>query len=182
MRLALRSILVGFLFATPAVAQQSPAADSQACLSMQDISLATRDGGSLLDVFDLLLPGRKAAPSLEAATTPIRPLDRMPGIADARAFQRLLDRYFPEALFQRRVGGTAELVFLSRPDGTLERVGILRSSGFPDLDSASVRMLREVKLAPAMMGGCPVWALGRMPVNWAPPPPAAPYGIPYGAQ
>lgn len=182
MRLTLCSVLLSFVLATPAVAQQHPAPDSQVCLSLQDISLATRDGGSLLDVFDLLLPGQKAPPNLEAATTPIRPLDRMPGIADARAFQRLLDRFFPEALFRRRIGGTAELLFLSRPDGTLERVGVLRSSGFPDLDNASVRMLKEVTLAPAMMGGCPVWAMGRMPINWTPPPPAAPYGIPYGAQ
>lgn len=181
MRLTPWTVLFGCLLATPALAQRPPAPDSEACLSLQDISLATRDGRNLLDVFDLLLPGREASASLEGAT-PVRPLDRMPAIADVRAFGRLLDRYFPEALLRRQIGGTTELLFLSRPDGSMERVGVLRSSGYPDLDNASVRLLQEVKLAPGMMGGCPVWALGRMPIRWTPPAPAAPYGVPYGAQ
>ena len=176
--ISLASLVLAVVLATPATAQQP---GNDLCTSLQDISLLTRAGGNLLDVFDLLLPGNHGPVDPEIVTT-VRSLDRLPGLADAREFQRLLDRYFPEALFRRRIGGTSQLLFLSRPDGTLERVGVLRSSGFSDLDNASVRVLEKVTLAPAMMDGCPVWALGQMPINWTPPPPAAPYGIPYGAQ
>jgi TonB family protein len=166
------------LLAARAVAQQPAAPGSEQCRAVQEASRVAPDGRPLAEVFEALLAPDAAAKG--APETP--PVDQDPRIAHTRAFERLLTRFAPESIFQGAPGGTTHLVFLVRPDGSFERVAVLRSSGFTDLDRASTRVLERVRLAPAVYQGCPVSAIGQMPFLWTPQAPRGPYGVPYGAQ
>jgi TonB family protein len=168
------------LLPVSAWAQQPPSATREACVPIQQASQLAPDGRALSVVFDSLATADDAADNLD--TDSLLRVDQGPRITDVQAFQRLLDRYFPRGLPYRGEGGTTDLLLLVRDNGTIARVRVLRSSHYADLDKASVNIMEHVQLSPAMVQGCPVWAIGRMPFKWDAPPSAAPYGIPYGAQ
>ena len=52
--------------------------------------------------------------------------------------------------------GQVKLQFIVRPDGTASNIEILRSSGYPRLDTAAQKALRNIKLQPATCHGKPI--------------------------
>jgi TonB family protein len=110
---------------------------------------------------------------------PLRPdtaerMDRNPVLVNSESIQRWMGTYYPPALARQGIGGSTLLVFFSRPDSTVEKVRVLRSSGWSELDLASVRVIQEARMVPGMYHGCPVWAMISMPITWVPPAPPRP--------
>lgn len=77
--------------------------------------------------------------------------------------------YYPPTLARQGIGGATVPVFFSRPDSTLEKVRVLRSSGWSELDLAAVRVIQQSRMVPGVYHGCAVWAMISMPITWVPP-------------
>ena len=63
--------------------------------------------------------------------------------------------YPPEAA-RRHQQGTVELVLYINGSGALDKIEIVKSSGFPLLDAAAIREMKQSKFQPAMDGSIPI--------------------------
>lgn len=75
--------------------------------------------------------------------------------------------YPPEAA-RRHEMGTVALVLHIAPDGFVDRVDIVQSSGYPLLDQAAVSRLRTWHFTPATRGGMPVSSIYKIAVTFGP--------------
>ncbi len=75
--------------------------------------------------------------------------------------------YPPEAA-RRGETGTVALQLHIAADGFVDRVDVVRSSGYPLLDQAAVSRLRTWHFTPAMKGGMPVPSIYRIAVTFGP--------------
>lgn len=74
---------------------------------------------------------------------------------------------YPRAALRERLGGTVMLEILVGVDGKPIEVTVLRSSGHRMLDQAARRIvMSRWTFEPAMRGGRPVQALGRVPIEF----------------
>jgi outer membrane biosynthesis protein TonB len=110
---------------------------------------------------------RRPAPETVERLDPGR-LDRAPKLLNAESIQRWMSINYPPTLLSQGVGGTTTLLYFARPDSTPAMIRVLHSSGWSELDLASVRVIQESKMAPGIYRGCPVWAVITMPITWAP--------------
>ncbi|WP_425450426.1 energy transducer TonB family protein [Virgifigura deserti] len=65
-----------------------------------------------------------------------------------RWLNQFKDEAYPEAAKERKEEGTVILSFALARDGTVLSVGIRRSSGFPALDAAAMKLVREASPVP----------------------------------
>ena len=63
--------------------------------------------------------------------------------------------YPPEAV-RRHQQGTVVLMLYINGNGTLDKVEIVKSSGYPSLDEAAIKEMKQSKFQPAMDGAIPI--------------------------
>src|SRR5690606_34096348 len=68
-----------------------------------------------------------------------RQLQRPPQLLDPRAVQRLMSVYYPPNLLSNGIGGRTDLMFYVGPDGVPEKFRIAETSGYREMDVASVQ-------------------------------------------
>jgi periplasmic protein TonB len=86
-----------------------------------------------------------AAPALGAITPP--------GLADGI---RNPTPDYPDEARQRGEQGVVGLLIRVTPNGTVEDVAVVASSGFPGLDNSAMRAVRRWRFRPAMRDGIPI--------------------------
>lgn len=93
-----------------------------------------------------------------AAGTPPPEIDPFPVIRPRPiAGPRGVDRY-PNASIKARESGTVIMKICVNPEGSVDRVELAHSSGFPRLDQAALSMAAEYRFRPATREGHPVAA------------------------
>jgi outer membrane biosynthesis protein TonB len=108
------------------------------------------------------------------ATDTAERMDRAPKLLHPESIQHWLTLYYPPTLLRQGIGGSTRLVFFVRPDSTPAMFRVLHSSGWSELDLASVHVMEQATVAPGMYHGCPVWTMIAMPVTWVPRAPRRP--------
>jgi protein TonB len=73
--------------------------------------------------------------------------------------------YPPEAA-RRHQQGTVVLMLYINGSGALNKVEIVKSSGFPLLDAAAIREMKQSKFEPAMDGAIPVRSRAQASVTY----------------
>jgi protein TonB len=73
--------------------------------------------------------------------------------------------YPPEAA-RRHQQGTVVLMLYINGSGTLDKIEIVKSSGFPLLDEAAIREMKQSKFEPAMDGAIPVRSRAQASVTY----------------
>lgn len=84
-------------------------------------------------------------------------------------FARLLKRYYPRGvrLMEPRVSVQATFVVL--PSGRATQVRLLRSSGYVELDQATLDVVRQLRFRPARLGGQDTSSRVTLPITWQAP-------------
>jgi TonB family protein len=96
---------------------------------------------------------QEQAPSSTAPTdTPVRKLGRM----DVRHPLHVGSDYYPKQSLKNHEQGNCALAFFIEADGTVPAAQLLKSSGFPRLDTACFESVIGVPLIPATINGTPV--------------------------
>ncbi len=153
------SVLTATLFST-ALASQGP---SEPCPSAyerlpngQPFSLAY---DSLVRVASTLDPSQYGSLSLYPHT-------REPELKDPRQFQRLYSEAAAELLQKGGASGQARVAFWITPQGRVQDLRELQSSGNPTLDSLTFRLVGQLRFRPAQAQNCAVPFFRAIPVNW----------------
>lgn len=103
------------------------------------------------------LPPVAAAPEPAAVAHAAAPADSGDAATRTRVYTELADAiarhfHYPAVARQRGWQGLVNLRVHIAPDGSLQQIGILRSSGYRMLDRAALRALTEVAALPAVAG------------------------------
>ena len=122
------------------------------------------DGHSLLQAYDSLATLARA---LDPERLVLAPHTDKPQLANHAAVARLLGSLYPPALRDAGITGKATVSFLLQVDGTVEQVRIVRSSGYPEMDAASVTIARNLRFKPARDGTCAVPFFSVTPLTWS---------------
>ncbi|HEX8274444.1 MAG TPA: energy transducer TonB [Longimicrobiaceae bacterium] len=127
-------------------------------------SVSIPDSASLAAAFDSLhalrLQGRSGG---ELALVPH---DSKPQLANPREVRKLFMRLYPPALRDAGVGGTTEVTLLIDASGIPRDVRVVRGSGHPELDRATIDVQKGMRYRPARQGSCPVPFFMVMLHNW----------------
>lgn len=75
---------------------------------------------------------------------------------------------YPPAAYRRGEAGTVALWVYVGADGFVDRVKVVKSSGYPVLDQAAVSRLRTWHFTPATQGGNPVPSIYKIAVTFGP--------------
>lgn len=75
---------------------------------------------------------------------------------------------YPQEAVRRREEGTVALELHIGPDGFVDRVDVVHSSGYPLLDQAAISRLRTWHFTPPMQGGLPVGSIYRIAITFGP--------------
>ena len=75
---------------------------------------------------------------------------------------------YPPAAYRRGEAGTVALWVYVAADGFVDRVKVVKSSGYPLLDQAAVARLRNWHFTPATQGGNPVPSIYKIAVTFGP--------------
>ncbi|MDE2334650.1 MAG: energy transducer TonB [Rhodospirillales bacterium] len=75
---------------------------------------------------------------------------------------------YPPAAARRQERGTVALWLYVAADGFVDRVKVVKSSGYPLLDQAAVSRLRTWHFTPATRGGMPVSSIYKIAVTFGP--------------
>lgn len=89
-------------------------------------------------------------------------------------FMAGLSEHYPPQFRDAGIGGTAQVRLLIDRAGRVAEATIIRSSGYPEMDSAAVRVARDTRFAPARQGTDPVCITLGIPLTFSPEMPAAP--------
>ena len=122
------------------------------------------------------LPGSRPAAAREddpGARAPNGPF-AFPDIRDRERTQVLIERFYPDSLQARGVGGHVGLLAWVSARGEVGEARIARSSGLPALDEAAVRAAEEIRFQPARREGVPRGAWVEFTIEFRPPPPPPP--------
>lgn len=104
-----------------------------------------------------------AAPAGEEAT----PHDVNPTLKDRRRAGRIIERYYPQELKNRRVEGTVEVWVYIDVEGKVQESRVNTSSGDERLDNAALRAAREFEFNPAQNRGDPVPVWVSVPITFS---------------
>lgn len=81
-------------------------------------------------------------------------------------FERQAQHIYPPQAARRHQQGTVTLMLYIGSDGALEKIEIVKSSGYPLLDQAAVREMRISKFQPAMDGIIPIRSCAQATVTY----------------
>lgn len=110
---------------------------------------------------------RLNAPREPAGDPSFTPFTTAPRLLDAAETARSLEKNYPPLLRDAGIGGEIVLWFLLDAEGTVRQVRIARSSGYPALDEAALRVAEGMRYSPAQNRGerVPVWV--QIPVRFS---------------
>lgn len=77
-----------------------------------------------------------------------------PTLMNRQDMSRVIAREYPEALRAAGIGGRVRMWFFVDATGTVQRIRLDESSGYPTLDAAARRVAEEMEFRPALRGGC----------------------------
>ena len=95
-------------------------------------------------------------------TPPVRKLGKM----DVRHPLHVGSDYYPKQSLKTHEEGKCTLAFFIEADGTVPAAQLLKSSGFPRLDTACIESIIGVPLIPATINGTPVTGWNDFNVVW----------------
>src|ERR1700722_12993341 len=101
-----------------------------------------------------------AAPAID--TRPLRKLGRM----DVKHPLHVGSDYYPKQSLKNHEQGKCALAFFIEADGTVPAAQLLKSSGFPRLDTACFESVLGVPLIPGSVNGTPVAGWYDFNVAW----------------
>jgi TonB family protein len=103
-------------------------------------------------------PARRQAAEIPDAPT-FTPMTVRPELVNAGDVQRALIRNYPPVLRDAGIGGTAVVWFYIDEDGTVRKTQMSKSSGYPALDEAALRVAAAMQFSPARNRDriVPVW-------------------------
>src|SRR5580704_8343652 len=102
-------------------------------------------------------------PSIAAPTdTPVR----KPGKMDVRHPLHIGSDYYPKQSLKNHEQGRCSLAFFVEADGTVPAAQLLKSTGFPRLDTACIESVIGVPVIPATINGTPVAGWYDFNVAW----------------
>ena len=102
-----------------------------------------------------------ARPGKDATTTP-----RQPEVRAAPNYRKNPEPLYPAAARRRREQGLVLLTVKVTAQGRAANVELKQTSGFPTLDDAALRAVREWEFEPARLGGLPVDSQIEVPVRY----------------
>ena len=167
-------------FFRPGAADATTGVDGEPLPAPLPADVATSDdnaSGLRLPRQDSALPSRVEEEQprlLEPPAPPAAPLPPppgpAPGIADRDA-PTPLNRpapVYPQEALRRNAGGTVRIEALVGPDGRVERLDVIQSSGNRHLDRAASEAVRRWTFRPATRDGQPVSASVSVPISFDP--------------
>lgn len=125
----------------------------------------------------LLWPCAVAAQSQPAPPSPSAPAAAAvtpPSISDRQSHN--CARFYPMPAIMRRESGTTGVKFLITVTGTTKDVTVSTTSGFADLDQATVACASQFKYSPAMQDGHPIEVSRESRIVWDTPQEPVPTG------
>jgi periplasmic protein TonB len=96
---------------------------------------------------------------VEQVTTPPRP-------TNVQQLGWLLEREYPSALRDAGIGGSVTAKLIIGEAGNVVHADISQRSGYPELDAATLRVVRALNFRPARIGNTPVRVVVELPVRW----------------
>jgi TonB family protein len=90
-----------------------------------------------------------------------------PRLVNQVTIERLLSQAYPSAMREAGMTGRATVTMVVDPAGVPRLVTVTGSSGVRELDEASVRVARGIRLSPPTLNGVPVWVRVRVPVEFS---------------
>jgi TonB family protein len=117
---------------------------------------------------------QEQAPSTTAPTdTPVRKIGNM----DVRHPQHIGSDYYPKRSLKNHEQGRYYVAFLIEADGSVPALQLLKSSGYPRLDTACIESVIDVPMLPATINGTPIAGWSDFNLAWIIDP-ALPYQPP----
>jgi TonB family protein len=101
----------------------------------------------------------------------------LPELKNRAEFAVALERVYPPELRNRGLGGTTVYAVRIDPDGAVQAVHVLQSSGFLALDQGGAGVFRQARFSSAVAQGCRVAMWIQIPLTFqvregGPKPPA----------
>jgi TonB family protein len=123
-------------------------------------------------VLEILLPEpeRSTEPSRLAAGPVHTPMTEPPKLLNSEEFIRALERNYPAFLRDAGIGGEVSVWFYVDTDGRVQRTLIDKSSGYPALDEAALRVSSSMRFSPAMNRDQVVDVWVSIPIDFSPVP------------
>jgi protein TonB len=81
-------------------------------------------------------------------------------------FAKQSEHIYPPEAARRHQQGTVVLMLYINGNGTLDKVEIVKSSGFPLLDAAAIKEMKQSKFEPAMDGAIPIRSRAQASVTY----------------
>jgi TonB family protein len=111
-------------------------------------------------------PMRVSATTNEEAERAVAEFTEAPRLVNEAEISRLLDRNYPHLLKNAGIGGQVILWFHIDDRGRVNRTVLQRSSHYPALDEAAIRIAESMRFAPARNGKDPVDAWVQVPITF----------------
>lgn len=114
------------------------------------------------------LPPPPPPPTTTAAgsASMITPFTVAPRLIDPEGFQRALERAYPGALRDARIGGRVELLIDIDEEGRMLAARLGTSSGYEGLDRAALDLAERMRFTPALNGDRRVAVTVQIPVEF----------------
>jgi periplasmic protein TonB len=110
--------------------------------------------GGLLDVLEMPVAGSRAAWPLASDTPPARPtftpMTERPQLRNQERIAASLLAHYPPLLRAAGIGGTPVVWFYLDDTGAVQHTMLSRSSGYPALDEAALKVASEMEFTPAL--------------------------------
>jgi len=110
-----------------------------------DITIAPTDMRDF-DMDMLPPPPVPTTPAEDAFT----PYTVAPELRNRAEFSRLMERHYPRTLRDAGIAGTVLLQVFVEADGSIGNVRVETSSGYPEMDRAAERVMRDARFSPAL--------------------------------
>jgi TonB family protein len=126
----------------------------------------------LAAIVSLLLVASAAAAqeSVPSPSTPADPLTRR-GKMDPHHPLHIGSAYYPKESLNHREEGRCVLAFYINADGSVLAAQLLKSTGFPHLDTACIESPIDVPVLPAKLNGTPIAGWSEFKIVWLLGPP-----------
>src|SRR5690606_36437190 len=98
-------------------------------------------------------------PATIQESPPLAPMTKAPELTNREEVARALVAYYPPLVRDAGIGGTATVNMFIDTEGTVQRVMLGRSSGYPSRDEAALAVAGRMKWTPALLhdGTVAVW-------------------------
>jgi TonB family protein len=105
---------------------------------------------------------QELTPSTTATDAPVTRRARM----DPKHPLHIGSDYYPRESIRNRQQGVCYVAFLIKADGSVPAIQLLKSSGYPRLDTACIESVIDVPMLPAIVNGTPVTGWTDFPLVW----------------